>query len=1104
MDFPILKQEDFLPDPETAKPRVSATDLPSFETATGGNPPVLDANDFVPDATKVADVYPLQAITDMPLGDLYNAHAEVKEGIQTKRDEGLIRSFQARYRQTDFGMRQSWLAYQELIGNHNPNFEMEMAKLDAQIMAEQKYVIDNGLFQKAVNSFASLLPTAIDVGKEGLRGGLVTGMAVGGTAVYLTPPAAPAAAATAFVAGSAAFSAKHMTELEAGSMYKELYNLKDSNGELIDPAVVKTFSMAVGVINGAIEAAQVKLLLKTIPGLDKVMSDVVKNSVIKLLKDGTVKTYLLSAAGRYAKFLAGETAQEVAQELVAIVGGEMAKEVHENLSDVTVPHSSWEEILDRIKETAVTSVLGFSFMGAPGHVMQVMPGLIDRKSQVVDVKLKEILPPDREINFDKEITNTFERIKNVFFGKRDTRIWKNKNDNRRMKKEFRLITPEGQSAEEAAIAVQLYIDSKNHPEAVEAALRGERLIEKTSAPFSSSFEGVKPTYETKPLSENKKLSDTQIRLIEMSKNLTKEQLEFANMIIKEYDAMAQEGIDAEVIFNTRNNFTNRSWVTNKKNRDAMSRLTGTTIHAKERRIPTIVEGWTEGLKMTSHSAIDNLTMYKDSMIKTMEQKRLITSLMNGKTVKGNPLLTTEKKSTYEQVNMPTYSLAGKRSMFAPRKIARNLNNIFGKSGLYDAAGIEQLTKLNALIKKIALSTSFFHNIAFMRSFYLGGRTMQWNNMNPFTAHREGVEMINNMDQIIELGVYNGLTLNIIQDWEEDLISMTSDIDRITNKYTKSKRVRGLVSNLWRRQVEFTFGVQGAGLKAKAFALEFLNEVDKNPNENVNKIASRVAMLMNADFGGLHLERIGRNPTTQHIFRLLALAPDWTESNIRTIVGMFGKEGGAKQRQLYRIFWLRVVLKSVSATTMMNVLLAGGDAGEAHKRWKAGVDADWKNVASLDITPIYNLFGMNPRDRKYFSIAGHFLDPAKYVADPYKSVQYKASMLGRMAKDLLFQENWQGKRFKNLAEIPLGVKEFTDYMNLDTYVTYKTPEEHGEFFKRHFSLPAYIMSEAIGSSPIAFQNLLAALSGEITAVDGVMNTLGVRQRKPRKKKGRGGR
>jgi len=147
--------------------------------------------------------------------------------------------------------------------------------------------------------------------------------------------------------------------------------------------------------------------------------------------------------------------------------------------------------------------------------------------------------------------------------------------------------------------------------------------------------------------------------------------------------------------------------------------------------------------------------------------------------------------------------------------------------------------------------------------------------------------------------------------------------------------------------------------------------------------------------------------------------------------------------------------------------------------------------------------MKPQDRKYFSIAGHFLDPVKYsdilMGEP-KILQYKMSIAARLTFDWLFNENWRGKRFKNLAEIPMGVKEFAEYLDPDTYVTYTPEKRRGTFLKTHFTWPAFLIHSMIGGSPIAFQNLLACISGEQDVLSGILNTLGIRQ--PRRKRKRG--
>lgn len=1166
------------------------------------------------DISKAAELHPLSQATRIPVENLYENYDEVKKVIQNKKDEGRLRSLQASYKVADYTLRKNWLNWRWLNGDQDPNIDTEIAKLDRQIEQESQFITDDGLLDKAMNTATGLLPLRLKSTGEGVKGGLATSMLVTGATAAIAPPAVPVTSLASFVAGTTAFSTNYIIKVEAGSLADTLRNLKDDKGNPVDPRIVRTFSMAYGAVAGALEFSGIKLLLKTVPGLDKAMKAIVQKSVTKLIKDGSVAKFLSASSGRYAKFLAEETIIENAQEGASMVFEEIAKNAHELKTDGVIDDITLDEVMTRFKETTFSSILGFGILGAPGHAMQTLPGLIDYRSQVREKALQDLMPEDTNSDYGQEMTNTYERVKNLFFGERDLRVIKNKNEGRILINELSNLVQEGQTAEELAVAMSLYLDSKNNPEAVEAALVGEKYVEpKTVATFKSKKGNVytkkddkwydkegnevtdkhkikaieKGTQETltgkavrlgksatkeeiaeakvklkkidakvenmlaeakeaalkgdvekatKLVSEagfigqkeaqslremieasegrdfgrkqkvSKPLSEVQTRLIEMSKNLTQKQKAFVNKIGNIYDVIAEEALGDEIIFNTLNNFTARSWVSDKKTSDILSRLTQTTVHAKERRLPTIVEGWTEGLSMKTHSIVDNLTMYREDMIKVIEQKRFVQALAKGKTEAGNPVFSTKRLPGYERVEMPKYTPREGTTYFAPQDVARNVNNIFGVSSLDKLVGIKTLTKINAMLKKIALSTSLFHNVAFFRSFYLGGKSVQWENMNPFTAHREGVEMINNMDEMVKIGVYNGLTLSIIQDWEEELLDMKSDLDKITNKHTKSKRIRSLVSDLWRRQVNFTFGTQGAGLKIKAFAYEFQNECKKNPNENKNKVAARVASLINDDFGGLHLERMGRNKTYQHIFRLLALAPDWTESNIRTVTGMFKREskGGYKaQRQLYQRFWARIILKSVAATAIMNTLLAGGDVEEAWDRYKEGVKDDWKNVAAIDITGLWHLFGMEPQNRKYFSVAGHFLDPVKYadilLGEP-KILQHKASIVARLASDWLFNENWRGKRFKNLAEIPIGVREFAEYLDPDTYVTYAPEKRRGSFLETNFNFPAFLIHSLIGGSPIAFQNLLACLSGEQDVLSGISNTLGVRQ--PRRKRKRG--
>ena len=119
----------------------------------------------------------------------------------------------------------------------------------------------------------------------------------------------------------------------------------------------------------------------------------------------------------------------------------------------------------------------------------------------------------------------------------------------------------------------------------------------------------------------------------------------------------------------------------------------------------------------------------------------------------------------------------------------------------------------------------------------------------------------------------------------------------------------------------------------------------------------------------------------------------------------------------------------------------------------------------------------------------------------KILQYKASILMRLISDWLFNENWRGKRFKNVGEIPSGVTEFAEFLDPDTYVTYAPERKRGGILENNFSFPAFFIHSAIGSSPIAFQNLLATISGEQDWLTGMSNTLGIRQPRGKRKRRR---
>ena len=487
----------------------------------------------------------------------------------------------------------------------------------------------------------------------------------------------------------------------------------------------------------------------------------------------------------------------------------------------------------------------------------------------------------------------------------------------------------------------------------------------------------------------------------------------------------------------------------------------------------------------------------EEITKTIEDKRFIKALQKIKTADGNPLLTTKQLEGYEQVEHPNFTVwkfAGKakegevygrnflvtpegtllerRQLYALKEQAKNLNNNLGVSKLTKVPGVKTLTKYNAIIKAWILQTSLFHHLAFMRSYYLGTNHKKFKEMSVRKAYKQGIKAVEQEDPVVMLGVENGLTLGLKQDWNESLLQEKTIIGKILDKTKATKIVKDKITALRQAQADFLFGEFGAGLKAKAFIIEFRHQAKKNPTENVNVIAKRVANLINDDFGGLHLQRLGRNPTLQHIFRLFALAPDWTESNIRSMVKTVSA-GTKSERRMYRRVWAGILTKGILLTVFANLLLNGEDFEEVYERaWREG-GLKWLDV---DVTNIYKALGGKTENRKYFSILGHFKDPLKFATHPIRSAKHKGSVIFRFFHDALTGVDWAGRGFTDADKL------FAEGKTVE-WGWKKGPIGYTQ-------LPSFILNQIKGFQPVQIQNLLSWISGEMEAFDAFANSIGL--------------
>lgn len=683
-----------------------------------------------------------------------------------------------------------------------------------------------------------------------------------------------------------------------------------------------------------------------------------------------------------------------------------------------------------------------------------------------------------------ELEAAFNKNKEIFFQERDEALFRANVESRLLQKDLKSaldLKRYSKPAQDIDKAIQLYIDTKRNPAHVEEF------------------------YD--------KLTDEQKAVVDLSKDLPENVIPIVDKIDASYRAVGLDAYDAEIIRNILDNYAGRIWDLGDKPSTEISRKFGTTTrHAKQRVFETIIEGWVEGYELKVEGAINNLKILKEEIVRTIANKNFLKAMQKIKDVDGNKLITDKHLEGYKQIEHPNFvswkwagkvkegeiygkntfiddegNVFEKRVLYAPKKQADNLNNIFGVSKIkyvkFGPISVANITKYNAIAKAWILQTSLFHHLAFLRSYYLPGLSpKKWSELTPKGAFNQGMEAIERLDPIIVLGVRNGLTLGVRQDWDEALLREKTIFGRVLDKTKATKQVKDSITKLRELQSDWLFGEMGASLKSKMFIIEYREQLKKRPTDNPDIIAREVASMVNDDFGGLHLERMGRDPTLQHILRLMLLAPDWTESNVRTMVKMFpmGKDGSRYYTskaagKMYRKFWLGMLIKGMGATILLNAILSGFDLDKLLDNYKAAWKAGNLKALGVDITPIYKALGGKSPTKKYFYLIGHFRDPIKFVTHPVRSAHHKGSVVYGIFHEALAGIDWAGREFTT----------FNDLLHEGKTVKWgqSGPLEWDQ-------LPSYLISQLIGVQPIQIQNLLAWMAGEQGAFEAIANSLGL--------------
>ena len=253
---------------------------------------------------------------------------------------------------------------------------------DAEWLKAQKGINKQvGFAAEMVGQQLPNLPTALMGGAAGagIGAGLgaLAGGAVGGVGAV---PGAGAGAAAGFGKGFMAGMFVENTRMMAGLSFLDLMEtpleLPDGTEAQMPVDVARAVGMGIGAVNGAIEMLQVGTALGKMPGI-KGLQSAANKALVKLVADGTIRRIAVRGGTQMLAGAGGNTAQEVLQETIELIGSEAAINYVEGKEGVKRQEAI--DLADEWKKrmTEVVSLApAFGMMSAPAAAIDVTTGAI--------------------------------------------------------------------------------------------------------------------------------------------------------------------------------------------------------------------------------------------------------------------------------------------------------------------------------------------------------------------------------------------------------------------------------------------------------------------------------------------------------------------------------------------------------------------------------------------------------------------------------------------------------------------------------------------------------------------------------------------------------
>ena len=238
---------------------------------------------------------------------------------------------------------------------------------------------------------------------------------------------------------------------------------------------------------------------------------------------------------------------------------------------------------------------------------------------------------------------------------------------------------------------------------------------------------------------------------------------------------------------------------------------------------------------------------------------------------------------------------------ASPEFAQDIKNRLGleKSYLQQHPIPAQLLKANTKLKSVLLNLSPFHLAQeVLRAVMVG--------VNPFTTARPDLltgERVDPADpnsptilkKVVEKGMTTGTDGKALEGSSEGVASGGLNLLR------KAGPIGKTVANSMDWYHDFLFKRVIPSFKARASEKLFRDYQAKHPDWTTDRVAKVTADHVNSTFGGINWQAMGRSATTQDWGRIMFLAPDWLEAEMRSMGRLFnGEEGGVNRRQVVQM------------------------------------------------------------------------------------------------------------------------------------------------------------------------------------------------------------